>query len=220
MDKEGVTSIITSSRFLIALSGRPAPMDCPGGELAITSDEIFSLEKPPGKTLCVGASFISLESASVFAGLGNDVTVAVRSRVLRGLDRECVDRLCHIMKDAGVKFKMAVTLSKLEKVQDEKIKVTFSDGTDEVYDTVVSAIGRLANTDKLGLDNVGIKTNPTNQKIPTRLEQTATPNIYAIGDVIEVGQNLCAAMVVASCSVCHHDCFSFLFCTIGRDVLN
>lgn len=90
------------------------------------------------------------------------------------------------MKDHGVKFKLGVTPSKMEKVEGDRIKVTFSDGSHDIYDTVLGAIGRYADTDKLGLENVGIKTNPRNKKIPTKFEQTETPNIYAVGDVMEV----------------------------------
>lgn len=186
VDKKGRSSTVTSSRFLVATGGRPAPVDCEGGELAISSDDIFFMDKNPGKTLCVGASYISLECAGFLSGFGNDVTVAVRSILLRGFDRECSERIGDFMKNHGVKFRMSVTPSKLEKTDEDRIKVTFSDGSIDTYDTVLGAIGRHADTDKLALDAVGIKTNPQNKKIPTKFEQTETPNIYAIGDVMEV----------------------------------
>jgi len=186
VDKKGRSSTITSSRFLVAVGGRPAPVDCEGGELAISSDDVFFLDKNPGKTLCIGASYISLECAGFLAGFGNDVTVAVRSILLRGFDRECADKIGNYMKDHGVKFKMQVTPTKMEKVDGEKVMVTFSDGSADTYDTVLGAIGRYADTDKLGLENVGVKTNPNNKKIPTKFEQTEVPNIYAVGDVMEV----------------------------------
>jgi len=156
-----------------------------GGELAITSDDIFSLEKSPGKTLCVGASYISLECAGFLAGLGYDTTVAVRSILLRGFDRECADKIGAYMEDHGVKFRNQVVPKKLEKVDGDRIQVTFSDDSQDVYDTVLVAIGRSADTEKLGLENVGIKTNERNGKIPTVHEQTECPNIYALGDVME-----------------------------------
>jgi thioredoxin reductase (NADPH) len=183
-DKKGSSSLITAARFLICTGGRPAPLDCEGGELAISSDDIFSLPKNPGKTLCVGASYISLECAGFLAGFGNDVTIAVRSILLRGFDRECVDRIGAYMEDHGVKFKRQVVPSKLVRV-DDKIQVTFSDGTVDTYDTVLAAVGRLADTDKLGLETVDVKTNPSNRKILATHEQTATPNIYVVGDVME-----------------------------------
>lgn len=185
VDKKGRTGTITSSRFLIATGGRPAPLDCEGGELALSSDDIFSLEKAPGKTLCVGASYISLECAGFLHGLGFDTTVAVRSILLRGFDRECSEKIGQYMEDTGVKFRYKVTPSKLEKTETGQIKVTFSDGSEDVFDTVLAAIGRYADTDKLGLDKVGIDVNPKNKRIIGKYEQSKCPNIYAIGDVLD-----------------------------------
>ena len=184
-DKKGRVSEITASRFIIAVGGRPTPLDCEGSELAISSDDIFALESSPGKTLCVGASYISLECAGFLAGIGHDVTIAVRSILLRGFDREAAEKIGSYMEDHGIKFRKEVVPKKLEKVDGNQIKVTFSDGQTDVYDTVLVAIGRQADTQKLGLENVGIETNPRNYKVPTKFEQTTVPNIYAIGDVME-----------------------------------
>jgi thioredoxin reductase (NADPH) len=187
VDKKGRSSTVTASRFLVATGGRPAAIECEGGELAVSSDDIFFLENDPGKTLCVGASYISLECAGFLAGFGKDVTVAVRSILLRGFDRECAEKIGTYMEDHGVKLKREVLPLKMEKVEDgDRIKVTFSDGTEDVYDTVLGAIGRHADTDKLGLEAVGVETNPKNKKIKAKFEQSSCPNIYAVGDVMEV----------------------------------
>lgn len=187
VDKKGKVSTLTSSRFLVAVGGRPAPLDCEGGDLAISSDDIFSLDKPPGKTLCVGASYISLECAGFIAGMGYPVTVAVRSILLRGFDRECSDRIDQYMGSReGIEFKRQVTPTKLVKTEDGRIHVTFSDGSEDTFDTVLVAIGRFADTDKLGLDKVGVKTNPKNRKIVGVFEQSSVSNIYAVGDVLDV----------------------------------
>ena len=185
VDKRGEISTMTASRFLIAVGGRPSPLDCEGGDLAISSDDVFALEKSPGKTLCVGASYISLECAGFLAGLGYDTTVAVRSILLRGFDRECADKIESYMQDHGVNFKYKVVPKKLEKLAGDRIRVTFSDESQDVYDTVLVAIGRSADTSNLGLDSVGIAT-VKNGKIPTVYEQTSCSNVYAIGDVMEV----------------------------------
>lgn len=200
-DKKGRKSDITAARFLIAVGGRPTALDCEGGELAISSDDIFSLEKSPGKTLCVGASYISLECAGFLAGLGYDTTVAVRSILLRGFDRECADKIGSYMEDHGVKFRKEVVPQKLEKTDEGRIQVTFSDGAQDVFDTVLVAIGRSADTEKLGLENVGIKTNARNGKIPTVHEQTEVPNIYAIGDVMENCPELTPVAIQAGLSL-------------------
>lgn len=200
-DKKGNVSEITAARFLVAVGGRPTTLDCEGGELAISSDDIFSLEKSPGKTLCVGASYISLECAGFLAGLGYDTTVAVRSILLRGFDRECADKIGSYMEDHGVNFKREVVPKKLEKVDGDRIEVTFSDDSKDIYDTVLVAIGRSADTDKLGLENVGITANARNGKIATVHEQTSCPNIYAIGDVMENCPELTPVAIQAGLSL-------------------
>lgn len=185
VDKKGNKGTITASRFLIAVGGRPSPLACEGGDLAISSDDIFALDQDPGKVLCVGASYISLECAGFLRGIGKDVTVAVRSILLRGFDRECADMIGDYMKSEGIKFKEEVVPTKLVKTEAGKIAVTFSNGDKEEYDTVLAAIGRTGDTEKLGLENVGINVNPKNSKISAKLEQSSVPNIYVIGDVMD-----------------------------------
>jgi thioredoxin/glutathione reductase (selenoprotein) len=217
VDTKGRTSTITSSRFLVATGGRPAPLDCEGSELAISSDDVFFLDKDPGKILCVGASYISLECAGFLVGFGKDVTVAVRSILLRGFDRECADKIGAYMEEHGVKFKREVTPQKLEKADGDRIKVTFSDGSEDVYDTVLAAVGRFADTEKLGLDAVGVQTNPKTRKIVAKHEQSACPNIYAVGDVMQVSDEVpssCIAQLVSN-SICMFLFSRFFLCNRG-----
>ena len=69
-----------------------------------SSDDIFSLPYAPGKTLFIGASYISLECAGFLHGLGYDTTVMVRSILLRGFDQEMANRVGDYMNEGGVKF--------------------------------------------------------------------------------------------------------------------
>ena len=68
--------------------GRPRYPDIPGArEYAITSDDLFSMENPPGKTLVIGGSYVALECSGFLAGLNYDVTCMIRSIFLRGFDQ-------------------------------------------------------------------------------------------------------------------------------------
>lgn len=60
---------MSCGNVVIAVGGRPKELACEGGELAMTSDDIFSLKTPPGKTLVVGASYVALECAGVCVSL-------------------------------------------------------------------------------------------------------------------------------------------------------
>ena len=52
--------------------------------MAITSDDVFSLKKAPGKTLVIGGGYIALECAGLLAGLGYPITLMTRGLYLRG----------------------------------------------------------------------------------------------------------------------------------------
>jgi len=180
---------LRARHIVIATGGRPIiPDDVPGArEYAITSDDIFSLRSKsnPGKTLCIGASYIALECAGFLTEIGCDVTVAVRSVLLRGFDRQCADKIGEMMRLMGTKFMMGVLPSRMEKNEDGRISVTFSDGLSDVYDTVLYAIGRSADTAGLNLEAAGIaaaKNGKFQLADDTFAEQ---PHIHAVGDVLQ-----------------------------------
>lgn len=85
---------VTADKIIIAVGGRPQYPGIPGDkQFGITSDDIFSLKKAPGKTLCVGASYIALECAGFLSALGYDTTVMVRSILLRGFDQDMAGKI-------------------------------------------------------------------------------------------------------------------------------
>jgi thioredoxin reductase len=87
-DKKGKKDTITAARIVVSVGGRPTPLECPGGDLAISSDDLFSLDHAPGRTCVVGAGYVAMECAGFINGLKQgDVTVLVRSIPLRGFDR-------------------------------------------------------------------------------------------------------------------------------------
>lgn len=68
------------------------------------SDDLFYLPYCPGKTLVIGASYVALECGGFLAGLGLDVTIMVRSILLRGFDQDMANRAGEHMETHGVKF--------------------------------------------------------------------------------------------------------------------
>uniref|UniRef100_A0A7N8YA67 thioredoxin-disulfide reductase (NADPH) n=1 Tax=Mastacembelus armatus TaxID=205130 RepID=A0A7N8YA67_9TELE len=194
-NKRGKETFYTAAKFVLATGERPRYLGIPGDkEYCITSDDLFSLSYCPGKTLVVGASYVALECGGFLAGLGLDVTVMVRSILLRGFDQDMANRAGAHMEEHGVKFLrqyVPIKVCELEAGTPGKLKVTAkSTETDEIiegeYNTVLVAVGRDACTEKIGLDKAGVKVNPKNGKIPVNdEEQTSVPHIYAIGDILE-----------------------------------
>uniref|UniRef100_H3B6J5 thioredoxin-disulfide reductase (NADPH) n=1 Tax=Latimeria chalumnae TaxID=7897 RepID=H3B6J5_LATCH len=198
-NKRGVETFYTADKFVLAMGERPRYLGVPGDkEYCITriSDDLFSLNYCPGKTLVIGASYVALECAGFLTGLGLDVTVMVRSILLRGFDQEMANKAGEYMETHGVKFirRFVPTKKQIEQLEagtPGRLKVTAksTEGgeiVDGEYNTVLIAIGRDACTGKIGLDKVGVKINEKNGKIPANdEEQTNVPYIYAIGDILE-----------------------------------
>lgn len=198
-DRTGKVSKVTAGRIVVAVGGRPTRLECPGGEHAIDSDDLFQMDwidengspRSPGKVLVVGASYVALEGAGFFTGLGYDTTVMVRSILLRGFDREYADKIGEYMEDGGTKFIYQATPTMVEKLSNGKFKVTYTQSNNghnssvsDVFDTVVCAIGRNPDTSRLGLDAVKVQTNKKGEIVCVN-EQTSVPNIYALGDVVQ-----------------------------------
>lgn len=125
---KGKVETVTAETIVIATGGRPSYPGIPGDkEFGITSDDMFSLKNPPGKTLVVGASYVALECAGFLTAFGYDTTVMVRSILLRGFDQQIAEKIGKYMEDHHTKFIKGAVPTKLEKPDPEgKIQVTFS----------------------------------------------------------------------------------------------
>ena len=196
--KNKKTREITAKKVVIAVGGRPKyPDDVIGvKENTITSDDLFSLSYSPGKTLCVGASYVSLECAGFLKGLGHDVTVMVRSILLRGFDQQMANLIGAYMEKHGVRFVREALPTEIVRVRAPEegvsageyiVRYKTADGQEheETYNTILYAVGREACTEGLALDKAGVKVNPRSKKILTTFEQTNVEHIYALGDVID-----------------------------------
>ena len=197
-DKRGKKREITSDKVLIATGLRPKYPGIPGDrEYGISSDDLFSLDYNPGKTLVVGASYVALECGGFLHGLGNDVTIMVRSILLRGFDQDMAERIGKDMANRGVKMVRPAVPLKVEQIEAGKpgrLRVTahWVDGENkgkefsEEYNTVIFAIGREPIYQDCNFQAAGVTLNPKNMKIPHNdSEQTNVPHIYAIGDVLD-----------------------------------
>ncbi|XP_018311684.1 thioredoxin reductase 1 isoform X2 [Mycetomoellerius zeteki] len=187
--KKGEEKVLTAKNILIAVGGRPRYPDIPGAiEYGISSDDIFSLERAPGKTLIIGAGYIGLECAGFLNGLGYDTTLIIRSLVLRGFDQQMATHIADEMQQRGVKFNYQAKLKKVSKQEDGRLLADWIDKDgqihQDVYDTVLFAIGRRSLTQELKPENAGLKLVTETGKIDAVNEQTNVPNVYAVGDVL------------------------------------
>ena len=174
-----------AERIVIATGGWPVPPEVPGGELAISSNEIFDLAEFPRRLVVVGGGYIACEFASIFNGLGAQVTLLYRGeQILRGFDDEVRDFVAAEMRKKGVDVRVGAKVTALERTADGR-RVVLGDGTELAADTVLYATGRAPNTASLGLAEAGVALAPNGAVVVDERYRTNVPGIYALGDVID-----------------------------------
>ena len=175
-----------AERIVVATGGWPMPADVPGGERAISSNEIFDLARFPARLAVVGGGYIASEFASIFNGLGARVTQLYRGeQILRGFDRDIRRHVAAEMIKKGVDIRVGAKVRALEADADGATRIVLGDGSTVVADAVLYATGRAPNTGGLGLEAVGVKLDVNGAVLVDDRYCTNVPSIYAVGDVID-----------------------------------
>ena len=173
----------TAKNILIATGGTPHVPHFVGREHVITSNDIFDLEPFPQRLLVVGGGYIACEFASIFNGLGAQVTQLYRGeQVLRGFDDEVRHFVAAEMLKSGVDLRLNAGVVDIRKAADG-LRVELEDGNVVMADAVLYATGRVPNVQGLGLDTVGVAQGGQNEVLVNAHYQTNVPSIYAVGDV-------------------------------------
>ena len=177
--------IINSKKFLIAVGTKPKKLNFNASKNIITSDDAFDIKKLPNKILILGGGYIAVEFASIFKGLGVDVTISIRSKnILKGFDDDVVDRLTNSMKEKGIKF-INETFPTDISFKNKNFYVSFKKGSTQKYDLVMEALGRVPNIESLNLKAAKVKVSKNNSIIVNNHFKTSNKNLFAIGDVID-----------------------------------
>ncbi len=175
---------VTADKILIATGGHPVKPAIPGAELMITSNEAFHLKEQPKRIVIVGGGYIALEFAGIFNGFGSAVTVLYRGeQVLRGFDEDIRNHLAGEIRKSGIDLRCKTDLTKIEQQADGSLRVYLTDGSTLDVDAVMAATGRKPNTDGLGLEAIGVKTDAEGAVVVNEYSRSSVENIYAVGDV-------------------------------------
>lgn len=174
----------TAEKILIATGGWPHIPDIPGKELAITSNEIFSLDKLPKAAVIVGGGYIAVEFAGILNGLGVETQLIYRgNQLLKGFDSDCREKVTEGMIKKGVKIQLETNVSSVSK-QGQRLAVSLDNGEIITTNTVLYATGRKANIEGLGLENTAVRLTDSQAIKVDHNYCTGEPSIYAIGDVV------------------------------------
>jgi glutathione reductase (NADPH) len=174
---------VTARHILIASGGTPHVPHFQGREHVVTSNDMFDLPQFPHRLVVVGGGYIACEFASIFNGLGAQVTQLYRGeQVLRGFDDEVRHFLAAEMQKAGVDLRLNAGVLAVRR-EDDGLRVDLEDGLTLHADTVLYATGRIPLTQGLGLPQAGVAQGAQGAIIVNAHYQTNVPHIYAVGDV-------------------------------------
>jgi dihydrolipoamide dehydrogenase len=190
---DGETTIIAKN-VVLATGSRPVVI--PGFEVdqnkVLDSSGALALTKVPKRMVVIGGGYIGLELGTVYAKLGSEVTVVeALDSLLSGMDKDCVKVVARKLKKMGVDVKLTTRARGGKKSGKAMTVMVEGKGGEETIDTdvVLVSVGRRPNSEDLGLDALGVKTErgfvPVDEKLSTNV-----PGIYAIGD-------LCGGMLLA-----------------------
>jgi glutathione reductase (NADPH) len=177
---------VTADKILIATGAWPVMPKIDGIEHAISSNEVFNLERMPKRTVIAGGGYIANEFAGIFHQFGCRVTLVNRSDViLRHYDQQIVDRLIQISLRKGIDFRFNSTIQKIERRDDGSLHVAMSGCDDIEADEILIAVGRRPNTQGLGLEAAGVEVGEECQIKVDADNRTSNPSIFAVGDVTD-----------------------------------
>ncbi|TAN11320.1 MAG: glutathione-disulfide reductase [Burkholderiaceae bacterium] len=180
----GAPLTFRARHVLVATGGKPWIPEFPGSELAVTSDDMFDLPVFPRRLVVVGGGYIGCEMASIFHGLGAEVTLLYRGeQILRHFDDEVRDFVAEEMRKAGVAIRTNTDVARIEAVAGAR-RVHLKAGGTLDADVVLYATGRHVHTQGLGLERVGVALAKTGAVQVDRHLTTNVPHIHAIGDVV------------------------------------
>ncbi|MEO8176534.1 MAG: glutathione-disulfide reductase [Sphingomicrobium sp.] len=177
---------VTAGKILIATGARPLMPDIPGIEHAISSNEVFHLDKLPKRIVIVGGGYIANEFAGIFHQFGSRVTLVNRTEtMLRSYDQQLVDRLLQISVSKGIHFEFNSTFKSIDQGKDGTLHLTM-DGCDDMdANAVLFAVGRKPNVEGLGCEAAGVEVGDKGQIKVDEDNRTSVPTIFAVGDVTD-----------------------------------
>ena len=180
-----------AKHILVATGARPVVPGgsaLPGAELAITSNEIFDLPAFPRHLVVVGGGYIASEFASIFRGLGAQVTQLYRGeQLLRGFDDDVRNFLAAEMRKKGVDLRTRSDVERIERRTEDggRLRVSLRDGEALLADSVLYATGRAPNTAGLGLEALGVQLAGNGAVVVDEHYGSSVPGIHAVGDVTD-----------------------------------
>lgn len=203
LSQEGAEDQVLTAEHIVLATGARARV-FPGievdGERVMTYREAIVAKEQPERMVILGAGAIGLEFAYFMNAMGTQVTVVEgQSEVLPIEDREIGREVRRHLSKAGITFKLSVKVTSA-KAKADAAEVVLDDGETLTADRVLVALGITPNSENLGLEELGVKTE-RGFVVVDESYRTSVPGIYALGDLNSRGPAL-AHTATAQAHVC------------------
>lgn len=176
---------LQAPHLLVATGSRPRRPHVPGAQWGGVSDDFFQWQQAPARVALVGGGYISVELAGVLHALGSRVDVFLRGqRLLERMDAELVSQLQDHYRAQGIGLHSGHHLTAIERAPSgAQVLVADDARRDGPFDAVVFAIGRQANSDGIGLAQLGVALADNGDVQVDAHQDTTVPGVHAVGDV-------------------------------------
>jgi glutathione reductase (NADPH) len=169
--------------IVLAMGARPRRLDLPGFGEGMVSDDMFVLRELPRRIAVVGGGYIAVEFAGMLRAFGCEVSLLVRGKLLEGFDQELVDALAERIDQQGIRLVQPVQVNGARRGADGIVLETDRLSERHAYDAVLWALGRVPNSDGMGLAEVGVDLDKSGHIATDVMQNTSVEGVYAIGDV-------------------------------------
>ncbi|SFJ77319.1 NAD(P)/FAD-dependent oxidoreductase [Bradyrhizobium sp. Gha] len=185
--------LLQAKHIVVATGSKVRPLQIPGAEHMITSDELLSERELPSSVIFIGGGVISLEFGHVFARAGTAVSVLeALPQLLPATDSDAVAQLHAESERIGIKIRTDVKVQRIEQVG-HRLRVVFTDGDIEQAheaDRVVNGVGRIANVEALDLARGRVEQINGRIVIDRYLRSASNPRVHVCGDAVPVSPQL------------------------------
>jgi NAD(P) transhydrogenase len=203
---DGTAIRVTGDLVIIATGSRPrVPEGIPiDHEHILDSDSLLSMIYLPRSLTVLGAGVIACEYASIFACLGVEVVMLDKApRPIGFLDPELTFRFVRLFEQMGGRFVANAVVESVEWDGVSAVVTTLKGGEQFRSDKLVSALGRVANVERLDLSQTGLAPNSRGFIEVDAQYRTKVPGICAVGDVIGAPSLASTGMDQGRRAVCH-----------------
>ncbi|MCP4744831.1 MAG: FAD-dependent oxidoreductase [Desulfobacteraceae bacterium] len=179
---------LSAKNWVIATGSSASVPRIPGLDQTayLTNKDIFYMDRLPASMIVLGAGPIGIEMSQAFNRLGTSIDVVDKAdRILTKEDKDMSDTVLDILAKEGVRFHLNASIGLVQDLGYQKtVTITDAGGktTTLKAEAILVAMGRIPNTQHLGLENIGVRIERPGIPVDKRL-RTNKKHIYAAGDV-------------------------------------